>query len=49
MPVHLRIPETLTKYNLSIPTQNTWSAGIYWLRISGTHTKKIYHGKIVVQ
>jgi hypothetical protein len=37
------------KYNLSIPTQSLWSAGVYWLRISGRHTKKIYHGKIVLQ
>jgi hypothetical protein len=43
----INLPET--KYNFSIPTQNTWSAGIYWLRISGQHTKKIYNGKIVIQ
>jgi hypothetical protein len=38
-----------SKYNISIPTQSLWSAGVYWLRISGRHTKKIYHGKIVLQ
>ena len=37
------------KYKLSIPTQNTWSAGVYWLRISGNNTRKVYHGKIVIQ
>lgn len=37
------------KYNLSIPTESKWSAGIYWLRITGRHTKKIYNGKIILQ
>jgi hypothetical protein len=37
------------QYNFSIPTQNTWSAGVYWLRISGTHTRNIYNGKVVIQ
>ena len=37
------------KYNLSIPTQNLWSAGVYWLRISGRHTEKVYNGKVVIQ
>lgn len=36
-------------YKLSIPTKSTWSAGVYWLRITGRHTKKIYNGKIVLQ
>ena len=38
-----------TKYNISIPTQSLWSAGVYWLRISGRHSKEVYSGKIVVQ
>jgi hypothetical protein len=36
-------------YKVSIPTNTTWSAGVYWLRITGRHTKKIYTGKIVLQ
>jgi hypothetical protein len=36
-------------YKISIPTNTTWSAGVYWLRITGRHTKKIYTGKIVLQ
>lgn len=37
------------KYNLTIPTQNTWSAGVYWLRISGRHTKNVYNSRVVIQ
>lgn len=38
-----------TKYNLSIATQSTWPAGVYWLRITGRHTKNIYNSKIVLE
>jgi hypothetical protein len=37
------------QFNISIPTQLAWSAGVYWLRISGAHTKNVYNSKVVVQ
>ena len=37
------------KYNFSLTTQSTWSAGIYWLRITGRHAKDIYNSRIVLQ
>jgi hypothetical protein len=37
------------QFNISVPTQLSWSAGIYWLRISGTHTKNVYNSKVVIQ
>jgi hypothetical protein len=36
-------------YKMSIPTNSNWSAGVYWLRITGRHTRKIYTGKVVLQ
>lgn len=36
-------------YNLTIPTQSTWSAGVYWLRITGSQTNRMYNSKIVLQ
>ena len=41
------VPEL--NYKLSIPTQSAWSAGMYWLRISGKHTNKVYNCKIILQ
>jgi hypothetical protein len=40
---------TSTQFNLAIPSQSTLSAGVYWLRIIGSQSQKIYSGKIVVQ
>lgn len=37
------------QFNISIPTQLAWSAGVYWLRISGTHTKNVYNSRVVIQ
>ena len=37
------------QFTISVPTQLTWSAGVYWLRISGTHTKNIYNSRVVIQ
>lgn len=37
------------QFNISIPTQATWSAGVYWLRVSGNHTKNVYNSRVVVQ
>lgn len=36
-------------YNLTIPTLNTWSAGVYYLRVTSKESNKIYSGKIVIQ
>jgi hypothetical protein len=30
-------------------TQSDWSAGIYWIRISSSHTKNVYQSKLLVQ
>ena len=37
------------EFAISVPTQLTWSAGVYWLRIAGTHTKNVYNSKVVIQ
>lgn len=38
-----------THYNFSIPTSANLSAGIYWLRISGKQSQKIFCGKVLIQ
>jgi hypothetical protein len=38
-----------TPYNLAIPTQSTMSRGLYFLRISGKRSQKIYTGKLTIQ
>jgi len=35
--------------NISIPTSSAWSNGIYWVRVMGKDSKKLYHSKLVVQ
>jgi hypothetical protein len=37
------------QFTISVPTQLAWSAGVYWLRISGTHTKNVYNTRVVIQ
>jgi hypothetical protein len=37
------------QFTVSVPTQPAWSAGVYWLRISGTHTKNVYNSRVVIQ
>lgn len=32
-----------------VPTSIAWSKGIYWLRITGQHTKSVYQAKILLQ
>lgn len=38
-----------TQYNLTIPTQSTLSAGLYFLRVTGKQSQSIYKGKLVIQ
>jgi hypothetical protein len=35
--------------NISIPTHAGWSAGVYWVRISGQHVKSVYQGKVLIK
>ena len=35
--------------NISIPTHAGWSAGVYWVRISGQHVKNVYQGKVLIK
>lgn len=37
------------QFTISVPTQLAWSTGVYWLRISGTHTKNVYNSRVVMQ
>jgi hypothetical protein len=32
-----------------VPTQSTWSRGVYWMRISKAGEKKVYQAKVVLQ
>jgi hypothetical protein len=34
---------------VAIPTQSSWSRGVYWLRISSGKVKKVYQAKMLVQ
>ncbi len=34
---------------ISVPTHTAWSKGIYWVRVSGNNSKKIFHAKLVVK
>ncbi|PZR02626.1 MAG: hypothetical protein DI539_27445, partial [Flavobacterium psychrophilum] len=34
---------------INIPTQSSWSRGVYWVRISGAVDKKIYQAKLLMQ
>ena len=33
---------------ISMPTHTAWSKGIYWVRVSGNNSKKIFHAKLVL-
>ncbi len=35
--------------SLPIPTNLSWSKGIYWVRLSGNNSKKIYTAKLAIQ
>ncbi|MFM9910474.1 MAG: carboxypeptidase-like regulatory domain-containing protein [Chitinophagaceae bacterium] len=35
--------------SLPIPTNISWSKGIYWVRVSGNNSKKIYTAKLAIQ
>jgi len=43
------LPVNEKKQTSQISTSNAWSSGIYWLRITGQHTKSIYQSKILLQ
>jgi len=34
---------------VNVPTQSTWSRGVYWLRISSAMDKKVYQAKLLLQ
>ena len=34
---------------VNIPTQSSWSRGVYWVRISGATDKKVYQAKVLLQ
>jgi hypothetical protein len=34
---------------ISVPTHASWSKGIYWVRVSGNNSQKIFHAKMVVK
>jgi hypothetical protein len=40
---------TENKQISQVPTNTTWSKGIYWLRITGQHTKNVYQSKLLLQ
>jgi hypothetical protein len=35
--------------NITIPTSAAWSKGMYWLRLTGSNSKKLYHSKLILQ
>lgn len=39
----------LIEQTISVPTHASWSKGIYWVRVSGNNSKKIFHAKLVVK
>jgi hypothetical protein len=43
----VQMPDTTR--TISIPTQAGWSAGVYWVRISGQHVKNVYQGKVLIR
>lgn len=34
---------------VNVPTQSSWSRGVYWVRISAAHDKKVYQAKVLLQ
>jgi len=39
----------LKEQNITIPTSATWNKGMYWLRLTGNNSKKLYHSKLILQ
>ncbi len=35
--------------NITIPTSATWNKGMYWVRLTGNNSKKLYHSKLILQ
>ncbi len=48
--VHVQALQVAQKEQLiQLPTQASWSRGIYWVRISNATDKKVYQAKVVLQ
>jgi hypothetical protein len=48
--VHVQAMQVAQKEQLiQLPTQSSWSRGIYWVRISNGTDKKVYQAKVVLQ
>ena len=35
--------------NITIPTSATWNKGMYWVRLTGSNSKRLYHSKLILQ
>ncbi len=35
--------------NITIPISMTWNKGMYWVRLTGNSSKKLYHSKLILQ
>ena len=35
--------------NITIPTSMVWNKGMYWVRLTGNNSKKLYHSKLILQ
>ncbi|AXY75065.1 T9SS C-terminal target domain-containing protein [Paraflavitalea soli] len=48
--VHIQALQVEQKSQLvNVPTQSTWSRGVYWLRLSKVGEKKVYQAKVLLQ
>jgi hypothetical protein len=48
--VHVQALQVVQKEQLiNMPTQSSWSRGIYWVRISNGADKKVYQAKVLLQ
>ncbi|MDF2191813.1 carboxypeptidase-like regulatory domain-containing protein [Paraflavitalea sp. CAU 1676] len=48
--VHVQGLQVVDKEQVvAMPTQSTWTSGVYWLRIAGANNKKVYQTKVVLQ
>lgn len=45
MPLFIQTKEQ----QVELPTQEQWSAGTYWVRISSPDVKNVYQSKLIVQ
>ena len=39
----------LKEQNITISTSAAWNKGMYWLRLTGNNSKKLYHSKLILQ